>query len=110
MLRTLVKNDSKDNKMYRQLVSFMNEPYNLRNILKLDEFRLSVWDVEYTVNKDPIETFKKKAEISFDVNYFFKKDRKDEIEQGLPPKSIFEYGDKSYKHKLLKWNEMNLVD
>lgn len=93
MLRTLVKNDSKDQKMQRQLVSFMNEPYNLRNILKLDEFKLSIWDVSYqdlSSSRGPVETFKKKAEISFDVNQFQKRDMKDEIETGEAPKSIFE--------------------
>jgi len=71
----------------------MNEPYNLRNILKLDEFRLSIWDIQYVaqdIDSNPIDMFKKKAEISFDVNYFFNKDQKDEIEQGQAPKNIFD--------------------
>jgi len=48
----------------------MNEPYNLKNILKLDEFKLSVWDVQYVteeIDNNPIEMFKKRTEISFDV-------------------------------------------
>jgi len=55
--------------MYKQLIQFMNEPFNLRNILKLEEFKLSIWDVEYNNNnRNPQETFKKKAKISFDIN------------------------------------------
>ena len=56
--------------MYKQLVQLVNEPYNLRNVLKLDEFNMSVWDVQYNDPSamNPFDSFKKKSEINFDVN------------------------------------------
>lgn len=44
--RNMIKNEQKKQKMYKQLVQLVNEPYNLRNVLKLDEFNMSVWDVQ----------------------------------------------------------------
>lgn len=68
--RNLIKNETKKQKMYKQLVQLVNEPYNLRNVLKLEEFNMSVWDVHYNdpSSQTPFDSFKKKAEINFDVN------------------------------------------
>lgn len=96
--RSLIKNEQKKQKMYKQLVQLVNEPYNLRNVLKLDEFNMSVWDVQYNdpSSMNPFDSFKKKTEINFDVNYFYKPEHKDEVEdEEVQPKKLVEYGEKN---------------
>lgn len=103
-MRDVIMKQSKKEKMYRTLISLMNEPYNLRTIMKMDAFRMTVWDVNQTepMKQDPYDGFKRKCEINFDVNQFYKQDHKDEIEVGEGPKKMFDYGSKNYNHKVVK--------
>jgi hypothetical protein len=47
IIRDSIKKITKKEQMYRTLITLMNEPYNLRTIMKLDTFKMGIWDVNY---------------------------------------------------------------
>lgn len=47
IIRDVIKNQTKKEKMQRTLITLLNEPYNLRTIMKLDKFKMGIWDVNY---------------------------------------------------------------